>query len=195
MPQNVVFTSKRSILNETLNAAPQLNKLMNELKKTGHLISNKESSEEQERYVTTYQQLYEKGYEHKKNQAKKILINLGFTEAQLDQPVTYLSSGWKMRLILAGILLQEANFYLFDEPTNHLDLPAKDWFVEFLHTSSCGFMLVSHDEYFLNTVCDYIYKISNGHLTGYRGNYQSYMYQKKHNENILKKNTQFNKKL
>lgn len=187
MPQNVVFTSERSILNETLNAVPQLNKLLNELKRTELLMSNKENSEEQERYVTTYQQLYEKGYEHKKNQAKKILINLGFTQTQLDQPVTSLSSGWKMRLILASLLLQEADFYLFDEPTNHLDLPAKDWFVEFLRTSSFGFMLVSHDEYFLNTVCDYIYEISHGHLTEYQGNYCSYILQKESNENIRKK--------
>ena len=61
-----------------------------------------------------------------------------------------------MRLVLAQLLLKQADFYLFDEPTNHLDLPAQEWFFDFLKEGRFGFLLVSHDRHFLESACDYI---------------------------------------
>ena len=93
-----------------------------------------------------------------------MLAGLGFKQETFDTPVSSLSVGWKMRLVLAKLLLQKADFYLFDEPTNHLDFIAKDWFAEFLCNASFGFILVSHDKYFLDTVCQEICEISRGQL-------------------------------
>lgn len=188
MPQDVVLTSQKTILNEALSAFPLVSKYLDELAQLEQCIENNKAGEkEHEQYATIHQNLYEIDYETKRSQAKQILTGLGFSEEQLEQPVSSLSVGWKMRLVLATLLLQKADFYLFDEPTNHLDLSAKEWFVEFLRSAPFGFILVSHDEYFLNTVCNTIYEISNGNITIYQGNYQSYLKQKKENTLILEK--------
>lgn len=118
-------------------------------------------------------------------QAKKILTGLGFTLAQCDQPVNSLSVGWKMRLLLGQLLLQNADFYLFDEPTNHLDIVAQEWFLNFLKTAPFGFVIVCHDRYFLDQLCTTIYELENGKGTKYRGNYSQYQDQKEQQLTIL----------
>lgn len=118
-------------------------------------------------------------------QAKKILLGLGFKTEQLLQPVTSLSVGWKMRLLLGQLLLQNADFYLFDEPTNHLDIVAQEWFLDFLKNARFGFILVCHDRYFLDQLCTHIFELENAQLTKYRGNYTSYQEQKNHQLQIL----------
>lgn len=120
-------------------------------------------------------------------QAKKILAGLGFSLQQCEQPTSSLSVGWKMRLVLAQLLLLNADFYLFDEPTNHLDLVAKQWFLDFLKQSSFGFMLVCHDRFFLDQLCSITFEIENHVCTRYRGNYTAYCTQKRHNIENLKK--------
>ncbi len=111
-------------------------------------------------------------------EAKKILQGLGFNSAQFDQPVAQLSTGWKMRVVLAQLLLQKADFYLFDEPTNHMDLLAQEWFFNFLAKAPFGFVLVSHDRYFLDNICTTIFELEQGTLTKYNGNYTTYLAQK-----------------
>lgn len=111
-------------------------------------------------------------------EAKKMLMGLGFSPTQFEQPVAQLSTGWKMRLIMAKLLLQKADFYLFDEPTNHLDIFAQEWFLEFLQTAPFGFMLVCHERSFLNKVCDVILELERGKATIYQGSYDDYVVQK-----------------
>jgi ATPase subunit of ABC transporter with duplicated ATPase domains len=110
-------------------------------------------------------------------EAKKILMGLGFSPDLLQLDVNQLSVGWKMKLALAKLLMQKADFYLFDEPTNHLDIFAKDWFLQFLKKASFGFMLVSHERYFLDTVCCRILELHNGNGKIYAGNYSFYQIQ------------------
>jgi len=186
MPQDVVLISKKTIINEALNAFPDMRNALDELEKL---------AEHDERYADIHCQLYEMDYETKRAEAEKILVGLGFKKEQLGHPVDSLSVGWKMRLVLAQLLLQKADFYLFDEPTNHLDLFAKDWFVEFLRNASFGFILVAHDEYFLNTVCRDICEISRGKLKSYKGGYDSYLKQKELDEVLLEKKYEEQQKL
>ena len=80
-------------------------------------------------------------------------MGLGFSKAQMDQPVIDLSVGWRMRVVLAQLLLQKADFYLFDEPTNHLDIITKEWFLNFLKRAQFGFLIVCHEQYFLDNIC------------------------------------------
>jgi ATP-binding cassette subfamily F protein 3 len=112
-------------------------------------------------------------------QAKRMLMGLGFSAAMCEQGVDQLSVGWRMKVILAKLLMQKADFYLLDEPTNHLDLFAKDWFLKFLKSAPFGFLLVCHDKYFLNTLCTNIFELENGNGTMYKGNYDAYEIQKK----------------
>ena len=120
-----------------------------------------------------------------KAEAKKILMGLGFSIQQFEQPVSILSVGWKMRVLLAQLLLQKADFYLFDEPTNHLDIVAKEWFLYFLKNARFGFVLVCHDRYFLDQLCTTIFELELGNCTKYRGNYTDYQNQKTHRLEIV----------
>ena len=188
MPQDVVLVSQKTIINEVLNVYPDLAQFVDKLTAIDHLIAKKEATDKQlEEYAEINHHLYEMDYENKRAEAEKILMGLGFKQDQLQNSVETLSVGWKMRLVLASLLLQKADFYLFDEPTNHLDLFAKDWFVEFLKTAPFGFLLVSHDEYFLNEVCENIWAISLGKLKMYHGNYKSYLIKKEEDEALLEK--------
>lgn len=190
MPQEVVLLSKKSVLDESISIFQDLDQLVaesHEIEKLLSLDHKYGEPEKLERYAFLQNKLLELDYESKITQAKKILTGLGFTKEQLDGPVDTLSVGWKMRLVLAKLLLQKADFYLFDEPTNHLDLVAKDWFLDFLKNSNFGFVLVCHDRYFLDHLCEQIYELSLGRLTVYRGNYSKYLEQKEQNEQLLEK--------
>jgi len=120
-----------------------------------------------------------------KAEAKKILTGLGFELTSIDKPVSALSVGWRMRVLLAQLLLQKADFYLFDEPTNHLDIVAQEWFLTFLKNADFGFMLVCHDRHFLDHLCSTIFELEQGVCTIYRGNYSFYQTQKEQRLEIL----------
>jgi ATP-binding cassette subfamily F protein 3 len=188
MPQDVVLISDKSILQEAMHAFPELKSNLEELIMLEEAVHNGTAGSSMlERYTQLYHELHEHAYESKQAQAKQMLANLGFKQEHFDAPVSSLSVGWKMRLVLAKLLLQQADFYLFDEPTNHLDLIAKDWFAEFLRDAPFGFILVSHDKYFLDTVCQSICDLSRGTLTCYNGNYDEYLLQKQAATELLEK--------
>jgi len=188
MPQEVVLVSSKTVINEALAIFPQLAELLDDLDRLEHKNATSGLDEKDfEHYSTVQHNLFEARYESTKARAEKMLVGLGFTLKQLEAPVSSLSVGWKMRLVLAKLLLQDADFYLFDEPTNHLDLFAKDWFFDFLSNASFGFLLVSHDEYFLNNACSHICEVSMGKLTMYTGAYALYLQQKEANKLLLEK--------
>ncbi len=185
MPQEVVLSSTLSILDEVLGSVPDLGKLylrINELENSGQELDEK-SGQEYSEIVCEFQA---SGGEQLIAKAKQMLNGLGFANDKFTMPVDSLSVGWKMRIVLAQLLLKDADFYLFDEPTNHLDIVAKDWFVNFLHNSTFGFLLVCHERYVLNEICDSIFELEYGKGTLYRGNYDKYKNQKAFNSaNLL----------
>ena len=196
MPQDVVLISEKTILQEALGAFGKLEALLEQKEHIEQLLRVNEKDEKAlVLYAQLHQELHDIEYEAKVAETKKMLTGLGFLEKQLDKPVSELSVGWKMRLVLAKLLLQKADFYFFDEPTNHLDLIAKDWFAEFLRNASFGFILVAHDKYFLNAVCEYICDISLGRLTMYTGNYDKYIVQKEANTAMLERKYEEQQKL
>ena len=186
LPQNVVLTSEKSILNECLNIFENLGDWVFEFWELEKQLENNDTKIV-ERYSELHHKLDELDYQKKILDAKNILIGLGFIENNLNDSVSTLSVGWKMRLVLAKLLLQKADFYLFDEPTNHLDLVAKDWFLDFLKKARFGFLLVCHDRYFLDKLCTQIYELSLSKLNIYTGNYSKYLEQKTANEELLEK--------
>lgn len=105
----------------------------------------------------------------------RILKGLGFTEETMKKTVDTLSVGWRMRLVLAQLLLHDADFYLFDEPTNHLDIVTKEWFLQFLKNAKFGYLFISHDKYYLDQVCDFIFELERGKGTLFTGNFSRYL--------------------
>ncbi len=173
MPQEMVLASEKSILEEAVSSYKEVGGLRERLKVLEKLVAESDANALEE-YAEVSQRLSELNVDLAIAETKKMLIGLGFKLEQLDAPVASLSVGWQMRIVLAKLLLQKADFYLFDEPTNHLDIVAKDWFLEFLKYSDFGFMLVCHDKYFLDELCTTILELDRGVGTLYYGNYTYY---------------------
>ncbi|RFZ95163.1 ABC transporter ATP-binding protein [Mucilaginibacter conchicola] len=110
--------------------------------------------------------------------AHEILAGLGFSEADCQRKLSTFSGGWRMRVMLAKILLQAPDILLLDEPTNHLDLPSIQWLEEYLKAFTGAIIIVSHDRWFLDKVINRTVESRKGKLTVYAGNYSFYLEEK-----------------
>jgi ATP-binding cassette, subfamily F, member 3 len=180
LAQEVILNSQKSVLDEAFSVFDYFLNLEAEYKLLEAQLTS--GSDNAETILDRYLDIQEKLQSFDKSQAlaqtHKILDGLGFTPVFKQQAVDTLSVGWKMRLVLAKLLLENADFYLFDEPTNHLDITTKEWFYEFLKSAPFGFLLVTHDRYFLDNACDYMFELERGNHTIYRGNFSTYVDQK-----------------
>lgn len=109
-------------------------------------------------------------------QIKVVCSNLGLND--LKQKVSTLSGGQKKRLALAQVILNEPDLLIMDEPTNHLDVSVIEWLEDYLHSYKKSILLVTHDRYFLDAVCDRIIEIDNHEIYEYKGNFEYYMEKK-----------------
>ncbi len=172
LPQEVVLHSTKNVLQEAVAALEDLDRLRTRLEELEPLLAS--STDAIEEYANIHERLIEVNPDKIEQDAMQMLQGLGFSKEAMEKPVDSLSVGWKMRLVLAKMMLEKPDFYLFDEPTNHLDIFAKDWFLEYLKNGKTGFLLVSHDRYFLDHACDYILELDQGIGTLYTGNYEAY---------------------
>jgi ATP-binding cassette subfamily F protein 3 len=123
------------------------------------------------------------------SRASEILVGLGFSAAQLQQNPLELSGGWRMRLELGKIFLNNPDVLILDEPTNHLDLPSLAWTEQFLRSFKGTLIFVSHDRVLLNRLSTYTVHLANEKLALYAGNFDSFMEQRQreleHNQAML----------
>ncbi len=112
------------------------------------------------------------------SKTEEILEGLGFSTEDLNKPLRQFSGGWRMRVILAKLLLQKPALLLLDEPTNHLDLPSIEWVEKYIQNYEGAIVVVSHDRYFLDRTIDHIAEVSGQKITLYPGNYSYYMEEK-----------------
>ena len=176
MPQDMVIASTKNVIDEALATNPALYTLKIELEKIEALFDAGQEVDAAtvEKYAELQHEALELDLYGTIAQIDKMLSGLNFDEKKKNSLVSELSVGWRMRLVLAKLLLQKADFYLFDEPTNHLDLHTKAWFLDFLQNSSFGFLLVCHDKYFLDKVCTSTFALQFGQGKLYNGNYSYY---------------------
>ena len=120
------------------------------------------------------QKLEDSGWYRRQSVAESVLIGLGFSRSDFDRNTEEFSGGWQMRIALAKALMQGPDILLLDEPTNYLDLEARSWLESFLINYKGGFLLVSHDRYFLDVTINEVYELFNGELKRYPGNYTHY---------------------
>jgi ATP-binding cassette subfamily F protein 3 len=112
------------------------------------------------------------------SKAESILEGLGFVTDDLHRPLRLFSGGWRMRVMLAKLLLQKPSLLMLDEPTNHLDLPSIQWVEKYVQSYEGAVIVVSHDRAFLDNTVDTIVEVSGGKLNLYSGNYSYYMEEK-----------------
>ncbi|MBP6334559.1 MAG: ABC-F family ATP-binding cassette domain-containing protein [Bacteroidia bacterium] len=110
-----------------------------------------------------------------KPKAESLLEGLGFSTTDLNRPLNEFSGGWRMRVMLARMMLQQPDLLMLDEPTNHLDLPSIQWVEQYLQDYKGTVIVVSHDRYFLDKVVNKIVEISGQKMIGYSGNYSFYL--------------------
>ena len=110
-----------------------------------------------------------------------VLNGMGFRDFDTDRIIDNLSGGEKTRLAMAKLLLEEPDLLILDEPTNHLDLDTLAWLEDYLKSYKGSIIIVSHDRYFLDRLCNRIFEIENKRLTVYKGNYSSYVAQREMN--------------
>ncbi|MES2617006.1 MAG: ABC-F family ATP-binding cassette domain-containing protein [Bacteroidota bacterium] len=106
---------------------------------------------------------------------EEILEGLGFKTADLQRPLSEFSGGWRMRVMLAKLLLQNPKLLLLDEPTNHLDLPSIEWIEEYLQSFEGCVIIVSHDRLFLDKMVTKVVEVANKRVYQYTGNYTKFL--------------------
>jgi len=112
------------------------------------------------------------------SKAEAILEGLGFSTADLNLPLRQFSGGWRMRVMLAKLLLQKPSLLMLDEPTNHLDLPSIQWVEKYTQSYEGAVIVVSHDRQFLDNTIDTTVEVAGGKLNYYAGNYSYYLEEK-----------------
>ncbi len=112
------------------------------------------------------------------HKTEAILEGLGFSTEDLRRPLREFSGGWRMRVMLARMLLKKPDLLMLDEPTNHLDLPSIQWLEKYLQDYEGTFILVSHDRYFLDRTVNLIAEVANSNITLYPGNFSNYLGEK-----------------
>ena len=120
------------------------------------------------------QKLEDSGWHRREAAAESVLLGLGFARTDFDRDTAEFSGGWQMRIALAKALMQGPDILLLDEPINYLDIEARSWLEQFLQNFNGGFLLVSHDRYFLDVTINEVYELFNGDLKRYPGNFSHY---------------------
>ena len=184
LPQHMVTDSKSSIIEETMTAFAHHIKLEKHIEHLTAQLAEREDFES-----VSYSKLIEElnvandhfhilGGQSREGASEKVLAGLGFDKTQLHHAVNTLSGGWKMRIELAKILLQQPDLILLDEPTNHLDIESIQWLESFLANYQGAVVLVSHDRAFLDGVTNRTIEISGGKIYDYKCSYSKYVEQR-----------------
>ena len=169
----------KSLLQEILDAASEVNTLVDEIVAAQEALSAESDPVQQghllDRFSTLDMALEAAGGGDREHEAKAILSGLGFQERDFLRPISEFSGGWIMRASLARILFRKPNLLLLDEPTNHLDLDANLWFEKYLASFQGGVLVTSHDRTFLNQTATRVLAIEPDEVVLHKGNYDDYL--------------------
>ena len=180
LKQNISYTSDKSVYEECLEVFEKIILLEKEIRELEIEMGNKDLSEEEIRRLfdiyESKRHYFEEnnGYSYN-SKIRGVLSGLGFLEQDFSKSVNNLSGGQKSRLHLAKILLKPSNLILLDEPTNHLDIESIQFLESYLREYRGSCLIISHDRYFLNAVCNKIFSIENKKLKSFNCGYDEYI--------------------
>ncbi len=189
LPQEGLRLTGRTIFDECLTVFDEIHAMEREIEQLGAKMSELADSRNTGTESAEYEQTAERfsllqerfhaldGYALGA-QVGSVLTGLGFSKEDWSRKTDEFSGGWQMRIALAKLLLAKPNLLLLDEPTNHLDLETRNWLEDYLKSYPFGYILISHDRYFLDVTIDRTVEIWNKRLNIYQGNYTKYLSQK-----------------
>ena len=183
LPQEGLQLAGRTVFEECLTVFDELHEMEREIEQLGGQLAelDHEGAEYQavaERYSLLQDRFHALDGYALDAQVGSVLTGLGFGKEDWARQTDEFSGGWQMRIALAKLLLAKPNLLLLDEPTNHLDLETRNWLEGYLKNYPFGYILISHDRYFLDVTIDRTVEIWNKRLTIYHGNYTKYLKQK-----------------
>ncbi|CEM61268.1 ABC transporter ATP-binding protein [Treponema phagedenis] len=178
LPQSGIVHKEDTLVEEAEKAFAHSKELLRLLEVKGSELAENESEEKSLHLADEYHnlqiELEESGWYRRKGLIDEVLRGLSFTDYDFNRPCKEFSGGWQMRIALAKILLSGADIIILDEPTNYLDIEARTWLESWLKNYKGGFLLVSHDRFFLDSTVNEIYELFNGTLKRYVGTYSQY---------------------
>ncbi|MBL7901122.1 MAG: ABC-F family ATP-binding cassette domain-containing protein [Bacteroidia bacterium] len=181
LPQDMIHQHGRTVFEETETAYQEINILEKRIDEINHQLETRTDYESAsyanliEEQSLVYSRLDVLGAANRNEEIEKILKGLGFERKDFDRQTAEFSGGWRMRIELAKLLLQNPDVLLLDEPTNHLDIEAIIWLEEFMETFQGSVILISHDKTFLDNVTTRTIEISNQKIYDYKTNYSRYL--------------------
>jgi ATP-binding cassette, subfamily F, member 3 len=175
--EDAIVTVAMEAFKEAVDTQRQIEKILHKLE-----------TEYSDSLVEKLSKLQEK-FEHldgytMQSKAEEVLEGIGFSTADLHRPLKEFSGGWRMRVMLAKLLLEKPSLLMLDEPTNHLDLPSIEWVENYLKTYEGAVIIVSHDRTFLDNVISKTVEVTQGQLVTYEGNYSFYLQEKELRQEI-----------
>ncbi len=168
------FDTNESILQVALGAFEKVLQLEKEIEELGKELEKTGDEKTLHEYTDKLHELETLGGYNIHHKTEEVLQGLGFSNADLQRPYKEFSGGWRMRVLLAKMILQQPDLLLLDEPTNHLDLPSIEWLEKYLLHYQGSVVIVSHDKYFLNRMVTKIVEVYQQQLHIYNGNYDYY---------------------
>ncbi len=172
------FDTDDSILQVALGAFEEVRLLEKEIEKIGIELEKTSDEELAHLYADKLHELEILGGYNIHHKTEEILQGLGFPNADLHRPYKEFSGGWRMRVLLAKMILMQPDVLLLDEPTNHLDLPSIEWLEKYLQHYRGSVVIVSHDRYFLDRMVTKVVELYQQELHFYTGNYSYYLQEK-----------------
>jgi len=173
------FDTNESITEVALGAFERVRELEKEVEQLGkELEANSEDNDLLIKYTDALHEIDLLDGYNINHKAEEVLHGLGFAIKDLSRPYKEFSGGWRMRVLLAKMILQQPDVLLLDEPTNHLDLPSIEWLEKYLLHYKGSVVIVSHDKYFLNKMVNKIVEVYQQQLHFYTGDYEHYEIEK-----------------
>ena len=181
LPQHLMTEDHRTVFEEACQAFAHLKAMEAEIDEMNNQLATRTDYESDdymaliEKVTAMSEKFYAIDMTHFEEDVEKALLGLGFKRNDFDRPTSEFSGGWRMRIELAKLLLQNPDVLLLDEPTNHLDIESIGWLEEFIINSPMAVVLISHDRKFVDTITTRTIEVTLGRIYDYKAKYSHYL--------------------
>ena len=181
LPQHLMTEDGRTVFEEASMAFSHLKEMEREIEVLNNELATRTDYESEdymaliEKVATMSEKFYAINLTHFEEDVEKALLGLGFERSDFTRPTSDFSGGWRMRIELAKLLLQDPDVLLLDEPTNHLDIESIQWLEHFLTESARAVVVISHDRKFVDNITTRTIEVTMGRIYDYKVNYSKYL--------------------